>query len=244
MIQKPTGLLITVEGIDGSGKNKIIEACSDLLNQLKIVDLRNDLGGPSFRPVPYADVIILCEPAKGSLGRFITDKLIYEGEMHLAKTVIDAFAYDRQILYKELIWPALGIGKLVIKDRGLASSLTYQPLQAEFQGEDLDLDYILNLEGNKMALEAAPDLLVIADIPAEISIKRLKARRKKDNSIFDTIEFQTKLGERYRSSWLRELYEERGTKVIYVDTSGEEDGTKQRASGILEEFLKEKNFIY
>jgi thymidylate kinase len=68
-------------------------------------------------------------------------------------TTAHAFALDRQILYNKFILPALKAGKTIIQERGVVSSLVYQPIQME----NLTLRDLLNIDGNNIAIRNAPN---------------------------------------------------------------------------------------
>ena len=90
-----------------------------------------------------------------------------------------------------------------------------------------------------LLIENAPSLLIIARASAETVLERLGMREKKDNSIFDNLAFQRKLADRYGSAWLKGLFEQKGSRVEYVDTgslAGPED-TRKKAVEAVERFL-------
>ena len=147
-----------------------------------------------------------------------------------------AFSLDREILYKKLIIPALKSGKTIIQERGVVTSLVYQPVQNP--GERISLTDVINLHGNKVTLKHAPDLLIITIIDPDISMKRLDGREKKDNAIFEKMIFQRKIAERYSSEWLKKLFETHGSKVVYLETgTADIQGTCDKAVHLVEEFL-------
>ena len=105
--------------------------------------------------------------------------------------------------------------------------------------ERIQLSELLKLPGNRLAVQNAPSLLLIAKVSPDTVVKRLGLRTKKDYSIFDNLAFQRKLDERYSSEWLRRLFEQHGSKVEYIDTNEpkSEEDTKREAVEILEKFI-------
>ena len=86
----------------------------------------------------------------------------------------------------KLIRPSIEAGKVVISDRYFYSSLAYQ------WARGLDLEWLIDL--NRFAIR--PDLVLLLDLPAKESIKRLRSRKIK--SEFDKIfELQRKVRENY-----------------------------------------------
>jgi thymidylate kinase len=113
------------------------------------------------------------------------------------------------------------------------TSIVYQPLMEN----SYTLEEIKGLEGNKFCLNNAPDLLIITIVNPEVVIERLKTRKKEDDAIFEQLEFQKKVKSIYESSWLKQLFEEKGSKVVFLDTNPPKtvEDTKNKAIKILKE---------
>ena len=127
-------------------------------------------------------------------------------------------------------------GKWIFQERGVISSIVYQPLMGD---KGIDLNFVLNLEGNKFCLEHAPDLLVIMVVKPEVVIERLKDREKKDDAMFEKLEFQKKIEKVYESEWLKQEFESRGSKVVYLDSNPPKtvEDTKKKIIELFEELL-------
>ena len=144
------------------------------------------------------------------------------------------YAADRQILYKRLLIPALDGGKIWVQSRSFSTSIVYQQLQAKEQGETLSMQEILSFEGNKLALQNPPNLLIIPTIKdVEKALERTKKREKDDRAIFETLEFQLKVKPYYESQELREFFEKLGTKVEYVDGGAELNDYKEQIRDVI-----------
>ncbi len=235
---------VMVDGLDGSGKGTIVDGLSEWAERmaLKVLDIRKYCReNNSFPPqgdVDAADVILSSEPTFCYVGKAIREELVRaNGRQYSAVSLAQAFALDREILYKSVIIPAVKAGKYVFQERGLISSLVYQPVQERIQVSEL-----LKLPGNRLALQNSPSLLIIARVRPETVIKRLGLRQKKDNSIFDNLAFQRKLEERYTSEWLRNLFEQHGSKVEYLDTDEPKtpEQTKEEAVAVFRGFFGEE----
>ncbi len=233
---------VMVDGLDGSGKGTIVDGLAEWAEKkaMKTLDLRsycnekNDF--PSEAEINDAEVIMSCEPTFCYVGKAIRDELVRaNGRQYSAWSLAQAFSLDREILYRRAIIPAVKAGKYVFQERGLTSSLVYQPVQ-----EHIQLSELLRLPGNRLAMQNAPSLLLIAKVSPETVLKRLGSRAKKDHSIFDNLAFQRKLHERYLSDWLRNLFEQHGSKVEYIDTDEpkSEQDTKREAVEIIEKFFQ------
>ena len=232
---------VMVDGLDGSGKGIIVDGLAEWAERkaLNVLDVRaycREKGRfPSLDEINAADAIVSCEPSFCYVGKAIREELVRTGERkYSAWSLAQAFSLDREMMYKTVIIPAVKAGKYVFQERGLTSSLVYQPVQ-----EHIQLSELLKLPGNKLAMQNAPGLLLIAKVAPETVVKRLGLRTKKDYSIFDNVAFQRKLEERYSSEWLRMLFEQHGSVVKYLDTDEPktEEDTKREAVELVERTL-------
>jgi len=239
-----TGLLVMIDGPDGSGKSLILQGIAEHLKGRgkKIFDLKEYAKNHHSLPEPEElyeyEIILSAEPTHAYLGRSIRDEIIRDNQRDYS-ALITAIAYslDRLILYKRIIIPLLRKGKTIIQDRGVTTSLVYQPIQAE----PLELSDILSLEGNKLALEHRPDLLIITRADPETCLRRLDERKhKKDHAIFEKLEFQRKVYERFNSKWFRELFEEKGSKVVYLDATKTKEEVIKTAIDVYNEFITQQ----
>jgi len=219
---------VMVDGLDGSGKGTIVDGLMEWaeLKAMKVLDVRKYCREKNTFPLQEeldaADVIISAEPTFCYVGKAIREELVRTSErQYSAWSLAQAFSLDREILYRRVIIPAVKAGKYVFQERGVTSSLVYQPVQ-----ERIQLSELLKLPGNRLAIQNAPTLLLIAKVSPETVVKRLGLRAKKDNSIFDNVAFQRKLEERYSSEWLKGLFEQHGSVVQY--TLAEEQNYQKR----------------
>ncbi|MEE9284454.1 MAG: dTMP kinase [Dehalococcoidia bacterium] len=147
------GVLITLEGGDGSGKSTQARALAELL--------RGD-GYP---------VLLTEEPAGTELGRAIKDifKQLAAPETTLSMSpTAELFLFEaaRAQHVEEVIRPALERGEVVLCDRFCDSTLAYQG-----HGRGLNLDHIRAC--NHIATGGlTPDLTLVLDVPPEIGLAR------------------------------------------------------------------------
>lgn len=216
------GKFIMIDGLDGSGKGTAVSALRDYFEKQgkKIFDLReywqgtNDI--PSVEEVMEYDVICSAEPTFSMVGKVIREEIVRTNQrQYSGMTTAQAFALDREILYKKLIIPAKKAGKIIIQERGVTTSLVYQPVQ----NEKIQLKEIINIPGNQVAIKNAPDLLIIVKVDPEVAIERLNAREKKDQAIFENLVFQRKVQYRFESNWLKKLFTHYNSKMLYLDTN-------------------------
>ncbi|PIN69236.1 hypothetical protein COV93_06290 [Candidatus Woesearchaeota archaeon CG11_big_fil_rev_8_21_14_0_20_43_8] len=238
------GKFVMVDGLDGSGKGVIVTGLQKWAakNNLKVFDLREHckkhLDLPEVDDLD-CDVILSAEPTYSHVGRVIREELIKNSDTrkYSGHITAHAFSLDRKVLYKKVILPALERGIHVFQERGVITSLVYQPMQME----EMLVGQILGMPGNKFAMENAPDLLVVTMLEPEEAIHRLAHRNsKQDDHIFERLEFQKKVKDRYTSDWLRELFEKNGSIVHYFDTSSPmtPKDTEDGAIRLFEDFMK------
>ncbi len=235
-----SGKLIMVDGLDGSGKGVIVDTFKEHFLALgkKVLDLRelwkNGQDTPAFSDVSEYDVFVSAEPTFSSMGRIIRFEIIAHNEReYSALSTAHAFSLDREILYRKLIIPALHAGKIIVQERGVVTSLVYQPIQREA----LALEHVMALPGNALTLQYRPDLLILTQVEADIVMQRLHQREKKDHAIYEELSFQKKVAERYASPWLTELFSKRGTQVVLLDTNHSLLETKKCGLALLDQFF-------
>jgi dTMP kinase len=158
MTRIDSGILIAVEGIDGTGKTTQVA---------KIVDFfwRNG-----------EQVIPSKEPTDGPWGRKLresatTGRLKPEEELH-------AFVEDRKQHVKEVILPALTAGKMVVLDRYLYSTIAYQGVR----GGGLE-----KLTEQMLAIAPEPDAVLLIDLPPEAAISRISQGRGEKPNAFEEL---------------------------------------------------------
>jgi len=145
------------------------------------------------------------EPTEGAIGRLIRSALKNDPSLH-PDTLARLFAADRgEHLYAPGgIYERCQHGELVICDRYVLSSLVYQGIDC---GETLPRS--LN------ASFPAPELLFFFDIDPQIALERLRSRPSLE--IFEHLEFQQKVRERYHA--LLGEYRDAGVAVEIIDAS-------------------------
>jgi dTMP kinase len=235
------GKFVMVDGLDGSGKGVAVTGLREFAESKgkKVLDLReywkNNEGYPDITDY---DAIVSAEPTFTGTGKKIREELIKNGTTSTGKEIAEAFSEDRKELYEKIIIPALEQRKWVFQERGVVSSIVYQPLMDD---PEVNLEFVKNLPGNKFCLEHAPDLMVITIVNPGVVIERLGGRAEKDDdAIFEKLEFQKKIKEVYESNWLKELFESNGSKVVFLDTNPPKtpEDTKNKIKEIFEELMR------
>ncbi|MFH0804644.1 MAG: hypothetical protein V1916_00425 [Patescibacteria group bacterium] len=237
------GTLVIIDGIDGSGKGTLVEALAEHVRTSgggsRILDLRTYGREQHSLPQPEelkdTDTIVSAEPTFSLIGRAIRDEIVrHNNREYSALTTAQAFALDRYILYKRVILPALGMGKTVFQERGVTTSICYQPIQKEA----LSVTKILALEGNQLAMQHRPDLLILVKIKPEVAVQRLQARSgKQDQAIFERLDFFRQAQRRFVAPWFRKFFVKAGSRVEYVDTNVPQAQSEKQVIDIWEAFI-------
>lgn len=230
---------IMIDGIDGSGKSTIVKAWKEYLTKEgnAIFDLREfwlkEGRYPEFHEVKSYDFIFTSEPSYVGIGKVIREELTRNGTNYPERAIAEAFSLDRLVLYEKIILPALRDSKFIIQDRGVSTSLCYQALSGK-----IGLKVLSELPGNSLALEHAPENLILMKIEPNIALQRLNKRSdKQDDVIFEKIDFQTKAAELFYSKEFSSLFTAHGTNVIYLPGVDGIDIMKTKATELLQSIL-------
>lgn len=161
------GKFISVEGLDGCGKSTQVRLLARWLRRMG------------------HEVVVTEEPTDGPIGRIIRMVVAGGFKVPVAAEAL-LFAADRLHHVERVIAPAVSSGKVVISDRYIASSLAYQSARG------LPLRWVMKI--NEMAPE--PDLMILIDVPAEVTARRINRSRRPDGFERD-LELQKKVRQVY-----------------------------------------------
>jgi dTMP kinase len=151
-IKRRRGLLIVLEGIDGSGKTTQARA---LLRRLR----RRGRQAVFFR-----------EPTRGRWGREIKRQAVRADSL-TPEEQLELFVKDRRENVVLNLKPALAAGKVVVLDRYYFSTIAYQGAKG------LDPGRIRRINE---AFAVRPDLVVILDVDAAAGLGRIAGRKTRD----------------------------------------------------------------
>jgi len=143
------GLLISVEGIDGTGKTTQVQLLKKWLEE------------------HGRKAVVLKEPTQGRYGKEIA-RLASAGAMKDPAAELRLFMLDRMEDVRFHIKPVLEEGKVVIMDRYYQSNMAYQGARG--------LDVRKIKEANER-FAPVPDLIIVLDIDPGRSLARVKACR-------------------------------------------------------------------
>lgn len=205
------GLVIALEGQDGTGKSTVINAITGYFDEMGL------------------DYINAREPGSTDIGEKIRDILADKANKDMDyHTEALLFAASRSELYDKVIKPNVRKGTSVILDRFLLSSLAYQGIV-----RGLGTDEVMKI--NDFFLDGfRPDLTILMDLDAKKSYERLKKLGKLDRIESLGEDFQEKVHLAYLK-----LYEENHMKLIKLDGTKDRESLAQEALDEVKKLMKE-----
>ncbi len=205
------GLVIALEGQDGTGKSTVINAITGYFDEMGL------------------DYINAREPGSTDIGEKIRDILADKANKDMDyHTEALLFAASRSELYDKVIKPNVRKGTSVILDRFLLSSLAYQGIV-----RGLGVDEVMKI--NDFFLEGfRPDLTILMDLDAKKSYERLKKLGELDRIESLGEDFQEKVHLAYLK-----LYEENHMKLIKLDGTKDRESLAQEALDEVKKIMKE-----
>ena len=198
------GKFIVIDGIGASGKDTQVELLEKYLN---------DSG---------ADFLMTREHTRNTPMGVLIEKIIKKEEDQIDPEALQLlFISDRRNHFRNVIKPALEMGKLVVSNR-------YYPVNVAFSSEQWR-DKFLKI--NQMVV-GKPDLVFIIDVPAEVAIERMAKRG--DPDIFDKLETMKRNREGYK--W---YLKNSGDDCVWLDGNR----TREQIHQNIVKILKEKKII-
>lgn len=212
---KPSGALITFEGLDGCGKTSQLELEAERLRRLSHA------------------VIATKEPGGTSAGRRIRDIVLNgaNGPLSPAAELALMFAARAQHL-EEVIRPAIRAGRVVLCDRFTDSTIAYQGY-----GRGVALEQIEALD-KILCHGLRPDLTLLLDITPEAAALRTAKRNRAShvpNTRFEEegLEFFQRVRQGYMAIAKREP-----ERVRIIEASRSIPEVEQSIAEFVDQFLK------
>lgn len=151
---------ITFEGGEGSGKTTIIKM---LVEEIKAKGI---------------DVLVSREPGGSKISEEIRNIILNVNNKNMDyMTEALLYAAARRQHLKEIVWPGVDSGKLVICDRYLDSSLVYQGCA---RGLGIEKVYELNMNATDGYL---PDLTLYLDVTPDVGLGRIRDNNRDVNRL-------------------------------------------------------------
>ena len=167
-------MLITFEGIEGSGKSTQANLLKDFLSE------------KGYK------VTLTREPGWGQLGNLIRTIILDQRDLVLAPMAeLFLFCADRAQHVKDFIEPKLKNGEIVICDRFYDSTIVYQGY-----GRKLDMR-LVNKAAKASALDISPELTFLLNLPVREGLTRLKERGSITKMDEEPLEFHEMIRQGY-----------------------------------------------
>ncbi|WP_239734761.1 dTMP kinase [Mammaliicoccus sp. G-M28] len=204
------GQFITFEGPEGSGKTTVIH---------KVFDMLED---------DY-DILLTREPGGIKISEAIRNLLLDSDDEMDERTEALLFAAARRQHLVEKILPQLNKDGIVLCDRFVDSSLSYQGYAREIGVEEVKAI-------NEFAIESRyPDLTLYFDVPAEIGLNRIKDNQREANRLDkEKIEFHHKVTDGYKK-----LIAEYPDRIKVIDATQPLEKVIEEAYFMIVKFLKQ-----
>lgn len=169
-----SGLLISFEGGEGSGKSVQIKRLRDRLTKLGY------------------DVVVLREPGGTVISEQIREVILSTKNVGMSYTAeVLLFQAARAQIYREIVLPSLKAGKVVLMDRTRDSSVVYQGM---VRGFGVELIEQLN---DISTQNTYPDITVLLDVPVDVGLARRGGTDKMDRLDMETTDFHTQVRQAY-----------------------------------------------
>lgn len=170
MEETKRGILIAIEGIDGTGKS----------TQLKLL-------GRYLREMGCS-VVETREPTDGEYGQQIR-KLYVNRDKFSLEEELELFIQDRKQHVREVIGPALEEGKVVLTDRYYFSTAAYQGAAGIDPAEVF----------SRNSFAPTPDLVILLTMSPEVSLVRIQDMRGEELNDFEQEEQLRKVADLFAS---------------------------------------------
>ena len=217
---KYPGKLITLEGLDGSGKSTQLALESDRLR------------GKGLR------VTTTREPGGTAVGQQVRDILLQmQRETVTPLTELALMFAARGQHIEQVILPALRAGQLVLCDRFTDSSVAYQGY-----GRGIKLELVSGFE-KLLCQGIRPDLTVILEIDPATGARRTSHRNRAASELPTRFEQEgIEFFERVRHGY-REIAQQEPARVRLVDGQGSIAEVHERVRQAVDEFLRTAGIV-
>lgn len=188
---KQTGKLISLEGPEGAGKSSVLEKICEQLDADRV------------------DYITTREPGGVAIAEKIREVILDPDHTAMdAKTELLLYIASRRQHLTERVLPALQVGKVVLMDRFIDSSVAYQGYGRGLSTADIDWLNQFATDGLK------PDLTLYFDIEVEEGLARIAKNKDREVNRLDLEGLD--LHRRVRAGYLA-ILEQEPERMVKID---------------------------
>ena len=199
------GMLITFEGIEGSGKSTQLALLARRLRRLRL------------------PVTTTREPGGTAIGNKIRSLLldIRNTDLHPKSELFLYLAGRAQHLHS-VVRPALSRGTIILCDRFSDATIAYQGYGRKLRSRRFD----------QMVEEAAdglqPDLTLLLDLSPRVALTRVHSRRRLNRFDRETLPFHTSVRRGYRT-----LARRHPKRIVIIDGASDQAAVAEAITGVV-----------
>ncbi len=165
------GLLVAVEGIDGTGKTTLARRLTERLTEQGI------------------PCLFTFEPTMGAYGSRLRESFVGHRRLHPDEE-LDLFTRDRLDHVEETILPALSRGEVVVCDRYYFSTMAYQGARGRNPEE---------IRRINETFAPRPDLVLLLELDPALAVERIRKKRGEVPNNFEEIGYLERVADIFRS---------------------------------------------
>ena len=159
-------MIVALEGIDGAGKNTLVQALIREIVQLEGIDSAATMSFPRYQESIHAQ--LAADALHGKMGDLVDS----------AHGMAVMFALDRAVVSEELGQWAASPSDVLLLDRYVASNAAYTSART---GDLADREWVAELEFSRLGLPR-PHLQVLVDTAPDTARERATKRESEDAS--------------------------------------------------------------
>lgn len=200
------GYLITLEGIDGSGKSTAARHIAASLAEL----------------LPERRLVLTAEPTTGDAGKILRKELAYAepGETSVARRMEELFLFmaDHAGHLAGTVIPSLEDGAIVISDRYTDSTAAYQGVTLR----DVVPDPVQWIRSLYQPWNLRPDRTLLFVLEPSLALQRMQSRSGREK--FEQLEFLQSVDQNFRRLAAREP-----ERFVLIDASLDPESVAEQA---------------
>lgn len=203
------GRLITLEGIDGSGKSTVLQHIASRLQRM----------------LPERRIVLTAEPTTGDVGRILraelgkADREGSEASAAMRMQELFLFMADHAHHLAETVIPSLENGAIVLSDRYADSTAAYQGVTLR----GIVPDPVSWVQSISRPWNILPDMTLLFLLEPEAALKRMQSRSGREK--FERLEFLRLVDENFRAIAAREP-----RRFVLIDAGQSEKAVAKEAT--------------